>query len=191
MACLLQSNRAVFLDRDGVIIEEKVFIHNPEDVILINGAAEAIKRLSSMRLRVIVVTNQSGIGRGLFLKEDYQKVEERIDSLLRRSGASIDVSYYCPHAPREDCNCRKPRPGMAFQAVRDLNVDLSGSFVVGDKRSDMEFARAIGAKGILVRTGYGRNTELEGKPVWDVVADSIEDAVGFIGKWIGEEDNGK
>ncbi|HPI98141.1 MAG TPA: HAD-IIIA family hydrolase, partial [Synergistales bacterium] len=106
----MQSNRAVFLDRDGVIIEEKVFIHNPDDVILINGAAEAIKRLSSMRLRVIVVTNQSGIGRGLFLKEDYQKVEERIDSLLRRSGASIDVSYYCPHAPREDCNCRKPRP---------------------------------------------------------------------------------
>lgn len=182
-------NRAVFLDRDGVIIEEKGFVFEPDDVVLVDAAAEAIIRMSSMGLKIVVLTNQSGIGRGLFNEESYKKVLRRMVQLLEKSGARLDGVYHCPHAPWEGCDCRKPKPGLALKAAKDLGISLSRSFVVGDKRSDMELARAIGSKGILVRTGYGLRTEMEGNPVWDAVADSIVGAVEVIQKWVeGEKD---
>ncbi len=182
-------NRAVFLDRDGVIIEEKGFVFEPDDVVLVDAAAEAIIRMSLMGLKIVVLTNQSGIGRGLFNEESYKKVLRRMVQLLEKSGARLDGVYHCPHAPWEGCDCRKPKPGLALKAAKDLGISLSRSFVVGDKRSDMELARAIGSKGILVRTGYGLRTEMEGNPVWDAVADSIVGAVEVIQKWVeGEED---
>ena len=182
-------NRAVFLDRDGVIIEEKGFVFEPDDVVLVDAAAEAIIRMSLMGLKIVVLTNQSGIGRGLFNEESYKKVLRRMVQLLEKSGARLDGVYHCPHAPWEGCDCRKPKPGLALKAAKDLGISLSRSFVVGDKRSDMELARAIGSKGILVRTGYGLRTEMEGNPVWDAVADSIVGAVEVIQKWVeGEKD---
>ncbi|MDD5515394.1 MAG: HAD family hydrolase [Synergistales bacterium] len=181
---------AVFLDRDGVIIKDKGFISEPDDVVLVDRAPEAIKKMSSMGLKNVVITNQSGIGRGLFSEESYMRVSERMVLLLKKSGASLEGVYYCPHAPWEGCGCRKPGPGLALRAARDLDIDLSRSFVIGDKRSDMELARTIGAKGVLVRTGYGRQTEMEGDPLWDVVVDDIEVAAEVIGRWIREEENG-
>jgi len=182
-------NRAVFLDRDGVIIKEKGFVFEPDDVVLVDAAAEAIIRMYSMGLKIVVLTNQSGIGRGLFNEESYKKVLRRMVQLLEKSGARLDGVYHCPHAPWEGCDCRKPKPGLALKAAKDLGISLSRSFVVGDKRSDMELARAIGSKGILVRTGYGLRTEMEGNPVWDAVADSIVGAVEVIQKWVeGEKD---
>jgi len=182
-------NRAVFLDRDGVIIKEKGFVFEPDDVVLVDAAAEAIIRMSSMGLKIVVLTNQSGIGRGLFNEESYKKVLRRMVQLLEKSGARLDGVYHCPHAPWEGCDCRKPKPGLALKAAKDLGISLSRSFVVGDKRSDMELARAIGSKGILVRTGYGLRTEMEGNPVWDAVANSIVGAVEVIQKWVeGEKD---
>ena len=182
-------NRAVFLDRDGVIIKEKGFVFEPDDVVLVDAAAEAIIRMSSMGLKIVVLTNQSGIGRGLFNEESYKKVLRRMVQLLEKSGARLDGVYHCPHAPWEGCDCRKPKPGLALKAAKDLGISLSRSFVAGDKRSDMELARAIGSKGILVRTGYGLRTEMEGNPVWDAVANSIVGAVEVIQKWVeGEKD---
>jgi|LSQX01.2.fsa_nt_gb D-glycero-D-manno-heptose 1,7-bisphosphate phosphatase len=182
-------NRAIFLDRDGVIIEEKGFVFEPDDVVLVDAAPEAIIRMSSMGLKIVVLTNQSGIGRGLFNEASYKKVLRRMVQLLKKSGASLDGVYHCPHAPWEGCDCRKPKPDLALKAAKDLGISLSRSFVVGDKRSDMELARTIGSKGILVRTGYGLRTEMEGNPVWDAVADSIVGAAEVIQKWVeGEED---
>lgn len=180
----MKYSRAVFLDRDGVIIEDKGFISDPEDVVLIDGAPEAIGRMTSMGLKVVVLTNQSGIGRGLFLEEDYSRVTERMALLLGEGGASLDGVYHCPHAPWEGCDCRKPKPGLAFRASRDLGIDLPKSFVVGDKSSDMELARAIGAKGVLVRTGCGRKAEEEGGPLWDAVVDDVKAAAEVIRLWV-------
>ena len=181
---------AVFLDRDGVIIKDKGFISEPDDVVLVDGAPEAIKKMSSMGLKIVVITNQSGIGRGFFSESDYHGVMMRLYALLGESCATIDAAYFCPHAPREGCDCRKPLPGLALRAAKDLDIELSRSFVIGDKRSDMGLARAIGAKGILVRTGYGRQTEMEGDPLRDVVVDDIEAAAEVICGWIEEEENG-
>ena len=184
------SCRSVFLDRDGVLIEEREYLSRPEDVVLLPGAAHAVLRLCSLDLKIVIITNQSGIGRGFFSESDYHGVMRRLYALLGENCATIDAAYFCPHAPRECCDCRKPLPGLAVRAAKDLAIDLASSFVVGDKRSDMELARAIGAKGILVRTGYGRQTEMEGDPLWDVVVDDIEAAAEVIGRWVEEEENG-
>ncbi len=181
---------AVFLDRDGVIIEDKGFISDPDDVVLIDEAPEAIGRMTSMGLKVVVLTNQSGIGRVLFREDDYSRVMERMLLLLGEGGASLDGVYHCPHAPWEGCDCRKPKPGLALRASRDLGIGLSKSFVVGDKRSDMELSMAIGAKGVLVRTGYGRKAEEEGDPLWDIVVDDIKAAAEVICQWVKEEEDG-
>lgn len=185
--------RAVLLDRDGVILEERGYLSKPEDVTLIRGAAEAIRKMAGLGLKVVVVTNQSGIGRGFFTKEDYRRVKEKMDALLAPLGAKTDAEYFCPHAPWEGCTCRKPNPGLARLAAEELGLSLAGSFVVGDKRSDMEMARAIGAKSILVRTGYGCQTEREGEPIWDAAAQDIGEAAEIIARWVegrGEGERG-
>ena len=185
--------RAVFLDRDGVILEERGYLSHPGDVSLVTGAAEAIKLFSRLGLKVVVVTNQSGIGRGLFTRRDYLRVKAAMDALLARQGAKTDGEYFCPHAPWEECGCRKPAPGLALIAGKELGLNLDESFVVGDKRSDMEMARATRAKSILVRTGYGWQTERDGKPIWDAVAQDIGEAAKIIARWVegrGEGERG-
>lgn len=181
------ARKAVFLDRDGVILEERGYLARPDEVVLIEGAAEAIRKVAGLGLLVVVVTNQSGIGRGLFTENDYSRVKEKMDTLLALGGAKADAEYFCPHAPWEGCTCRKPSAGLAFRAAMDLGLDLAASFVVGDKASDMEMARIIGARSVLVRTGYGLETERTLEPVWDAVADGIADAAEIIKSWVGEE----
>ncbi|MGC9490381.1 MAG: D-glycero-alpha-D-manno-heptose-1,7-bisphosphate 7-phosphatase [Thermovirgaceae bacterium] len=181
--------RAVFLDRDGTLIEEKGYIQRPEEVVLLPQAAEALKGFRTLGLKVVILTNQSGIGRGFYTEADYDKTMARLFDLLREKQTAVDASYFCPHAPWERCPCRKPSPGMAERAALELSIDLSRSFVVGDKASDMELARVIGARGILVRTGFGAKTEQSGTPLWDAAADDLAEAAEIIKGWIAGEKN--
>ncbi len=149
------SSPAIFLDRDGTIIVEKDYPSHPDQVVLLEGAVDGLRAMAGHGLPFVVVSNQSGIGRGYFSVEQADAVEQRLKDLLAREGISIAGWYRCPHVPDAECSCRKPRPGMIHAAVRDLDLDPVGSFVIGDKRSDIDLATAVGAAGILVTTGHG------------------------------------
>ncbi len=155
-------NRAVFLDRDGTINEEVGYLRNLADLRLIPGAGAAIKRLNDSGMKVVLVTNQSGIARGYFSESLLQEIHDRLEQMLRDEGARLDAIYYCPHHPSagnshytRDCDCRKPGTGLIDRAARDLNIDVKHSYVVGDKWSDVELGQRAGAHSVLVRTGYG------------------------------------
>jgi D-glycero-D-manno-heptose 1,7-bisphosphate phosphatase len=158
--------RAVFLDRDGTINEEKEYLYRIEDCQLIPNAAEAIRLLNEAGFMVVVVTNQSGIGRGFYDEGKLEELHRHMEQELSRSGARIDAWYFCPHHPdhgtgdyRRECACRKPLPGMLLQAAEDLAIDLANSFMVGDKLADIEAGIGAGCCSLLVRTGYGREEE--------------------------------
>jgi D-glycero-D-manno-heptose 1,7-bisphosphate phosphatase len=146
---------AVFLDRDGTIIEDAGYLRHPDQVRLLPGAAAAIERLNSSGLLAIVVTNQSGIARGLLTEDDYRLSQRRVDQLLRQSGARIDGDYYCPHLPEltGPCDCRKPGALLYRQAAERFGIDLGRSWWVGDRIRDVLPAETFGARGILVRSG--------------------------------------
>ncbi len=157
---------AVFLDRDGTINEQMGYINHICRFHLLPGAAEAIKRLNDADIPVVVVSNQSGLARGYFPEELLTAVHEKMHTLLAEKGAHVDAIYYCPHHPeakeerlRAECNCRKPKAGLVFQAAEELQIDPKKSFVVGDRWSDVKTAANCGARSILVRTGYGRGDE--------------------------------
>jgi len=149
--------RAVFLDRDGTLIVDKNYLSDPAGVVLFDRTIESLIRMMQLGLSLVVVSNQSGVGRGYFSMKDVDAVNSRIDSLLRQDGIEIAGWYVCPHAPDEKCSCRKPKPGMIEAASQDLGLDPSRSYVIGDKRADVDLALAVGACGILVTTGYGAN----------------------------------
>jgi len=144
---------AVFLDRDGTIIRDTSYVREPDDVELLPGAAAAIRRLNERGLPVIVVTNQSGIARGLLTEQDYERVRRRLDMLLEAEGAHIDASYHCPHHPdfSGPCECRKPRLKLFKQAAAEHGLDLGRSFYVGDRRRDVEPVRQTYGQGILIQ----------------------------------------
>ncbi|MBF0103400.1 MAG: D-glycero-beta-D-manno-heptose 1,7-bisphosphate 7-phosphatase [Desulfobacterales bacterium] len=149
-------NPAVFLDRDGVINKDFGYVYTPDRIIFIDGAIDAVKFLNSLGLLVIVVTNQSGIARGLYTEAQFKELTQWIDNQFMLSGAHIDATYYCPHHPeaaieayRIQCECRKPAPGLIDLAVKDWNIDLSKSFLIGDKPRDIQAAQAKGIPGYL------------------------------------------
>jgi D-glycero-D-manno-heptose 1,7-bisphosphate phosphatase len=153
---------AVFLDRDGTLIEEVNYLYEVDQIRLVPGAAEAIRQVNVTGTRLIVVTNQSGVARGLFPEERVTQVHARLMAMLQEQGARVDACYYCPHHPiegigkyRVDCDCRKPKPGMLLAAARDLGLDLTQSWMIGDKISDLEAGAAAGCRTVLVQTGYG------------------------------------
>ncbi|MDD3088915.1 MAG: D-glycero-beta-D-manno-heptose 1,7-bisphosphate 7-phosphatase [Candidatus Omnitrophica bacterium] len=153
---------AVFLDRDGTINEEVGYLDRIDRLRLLPGAAEGFRLLNASGFKVVVVTNQSGVARGLFTEAFVVEVHRTLAELLGRQGARIDRFEYCPHHPTEGagryrraCPCRKPEPGMLLKAAAALAIDLDRSYVVGDTPRDLEAARRAGARGILVRTGYG------------------------------------
>lgn len=146
---------AIFLDRDGTIIEEKNYLSDPAEVTLLPGAAEGLRSLSRHSFPLVVVSNQSGIGRGFFSASQAQAVQDRLKELLAQECVTIAGWYMCPHEPGANCSCRKPLPGMIRAAARDLSLNPLESFMIGDKRCDIDLAAAIGATGILVTTGHG------------------------------------
>ncbi len=158
---------AVFLDRDGTINEEMGYINHPERFIILPKVVEAIKFLKAHKFKVVVVTNQAGVARGYFPEGLIERIHKLLQAHLKSKGTCLDAIYYCPHHPnalvpeyRKDCPCRKPRPGLVYKAVKDLNLDLDRSYVVGDRFTDIELAHNLGIKGVLVLTGYGKG-ELE------------------------------
>ena len=148
---------AAFLDRDGTLVEDSGFLHRPEDVRLLPGAASAVRQLNAAGYAVVMVTNQSGIARGLYDAAAYDAVQRRLADLLAAAGARLDGAYYCPHHPDHTgpCACRKPGVRLFEEAARTLGIDLHRSWFVGDKASDVAPARTLGGRGILVRTGEG------------------------------------
>jgi len=143
---------AVFLDRDGTINEDTAYVSRPEDMVLLPRAAPAIARLNDAGLPVVVVSNQSGIGRGYFTREEYDRIAARLDELLRAEGARLDATYICPHAPSDPlaCDCRKPATLLFRRAAADLELDLQRSWFIGDRVRDVEPAAALGGRGILL-----------------------------------------
>jgi D-glycero-D-manno-heptose 1,7-bisphosphate phosphatase len=145
-------NRAVFLDRDGTIIEDRGYLREPEQVRLLPGAARAIQRLNSNGWLAVVVTNQSGIARGLLSEEDYRRTERRLDELLDQAGAHLDGHYWCPHIPDVSgpCECRKPGTLLFRQAADRLDIDLARSWWVGDRARDVLPAAQFGGHGVVL-----------------------------------------
>lgn len=149
--------RAVFLDRDGTIIEERNYLHREQDVTLVKGAATALKKLRRAGFMIFIVTNQAGIGRGYYTEGDMQRVHRFLLGLLSKDDALVDGIYFCPHHPEDRCNCRKPSPKFLFDAAAQFHIRLADSFMVGDRISDLEAGRRAGARSVLVQTGYGEN----------------------------------
>ena len=170
---------AVFLDRDGTLIRDVNFIGRPEQVELIPGAADAVRRVNAAGIPAIVITNQSGIARGYFTEADYEKVRDRLDSLLRDGGARVDASYVCPHFPdiSGPCECRKPGTLLYRRAARDHALDLAASWYIGDKLRDVIPAQELGGHGILVPSDQTSMAELERARKEFVVEDSLDAAV--------------
>jgi D-glycero-D-manno-heptose 1,7-bisphosphate phosphatase len=190
----MKKNMAVFLDRDGTINEEVGYIDSLDKLKIIPSAFEAIRLINESGMKVVVISNQAGVARGLFTEEFVRTTNNYVQNILGQQGAYINNFYYCPHHPtegeepyRQACDCRKPAPGMLIKAAQDLNIDLKVSYLVGDRFLDIEAARKAGVKGILVKTGYGRTllqddgpdkATPENKP--DFIASDILEAV----KWI-------
>jgi len=181
--------RLVLIDRDGTINVERNYLSAPDQIQLLPQAAEGIKILRGIGLSIAVVTNQSGIGRGFFDTARLGEIHQRLEKVLREAGTKIDAIYFCPHTPPDNCKCRKPQTDLAQAAARDFNTDLSKSFVIGDNVCDIELGKNIGATTILVRTGYGLETEskLAAKP--DYAVENLFEAANLIRK-ILEKDGG-
>lgn len=150
---------ALFLDRDGTINVEKNYLYRFEDWEWIPGAIDAIRRIGRAGWRLVVVTNQAGVARGLYGESDVLELHARVDQVLRSQDARVDAYYFCPHHPEygnfTDCGCRKPRPGMLLRAAAEHGIDLGRSWLVGDRESDIGAALSCGVTPILVGTGYG------------------------------------
>lgn len=183
------TGRAVFLDRDGVINEEVEYLDAPERLVLVPGAARAIRRLNEAGVPVVVVTNQAGVGRGYFPEERVADIHGALSALLAAEGARVDRYEHCPHHPtaglgpyRVACDCRKPAPGMLIRAAEALGLRLGGCFLVGDKRTDLGAARAVGCAAILVRTGYGDEEWASWRADWvpAFVARDLDEAAQWI-----------
>lgn len=176
---------AVFLDRDGTINEEVNYLSRMEQLRLYPQTLEAIRLVNAAGMKAVVVTNQSGIARGYFTEEFVCSVHNRINELLRAGGARIDGFYVCPHHPvygngiyKQDCECRKPKPGLLLQAAAEMGIDLARSYMVGDMLKDIETGKKLGVKGILVRTGYGSNIVRTDMPAY--IAEDVLEAVQWI-----------
>jgi D-glycero-D-manno-heptose 1,7-bisphosphate phosphatase len=180
------AHRAAFLDRDGTIIEEKHYIANPNDVVLTNGASAGLRALRAAGFKLVIVTNQSGIARGLYAESDYHAVQQRLTELLAEQGITLDAVYFCPHHPdfTGPCDCRKPGLGMYRAAERDLGIDLANSVYIGDRLKDVAPARALGGVGILVRSGYGAE-ESDAAPEWVEQATNLAAAAEIARKRLG------
>ena len=175
---------AVFLDRDGTIAEEVGYLNHASRFRMFPFVAGAIHRLNEAGLPVIVVTNQSGVGRGYFPESLVHTVNELMTKQLAEGGANIDAIYYCPHISADNCTCRKPRTGMLDRAASEHALDLKRSFVVGDRHGDMELARNARARGVLVRTGYGEGELAWHSVKWSMQPDFIADDLTQAADWI-------
>ena len=183
------SRSGVFLDRDGTLLEEAGYLDRLERLVFFPYAIDAVRLLNRAGFPVVVVTNQAGIARGIFKESFVAAAHQHISDRLAAAGARVDAFYYCPHHPeavveefRQVCDCRKPQPGMLTRAAADLDLALDRSFVVGDRWHDLEAGQRVGARTLLVRTGYGRTEEAAPKAQVQpsAIVDNVIDAVSWI-----------
>lgn len=172
---------AVFLDRDGTIVSERYYLADPDRVELIPGAAAALRRFAAAGYKLVVVTNQSGIARGLYTLSEFEAVQRRIAQLLEAEDVALDGVYLCPHHPdfTGPCVCRKPGLALYRQAAEDLGIDFGHAVFIGDRLKDVLPAKKLGGRAILVRTGYGTGQERDAPPAIDV-ADDVGAAASLI-----------
>lgn len=188
----MSQTAAVFLDRDGTLIEEVGYLDRPDRLELYPFTIDAIRAFNRAGLRTILVSNQSGVARGFFTEAVVSAVHRHLADQLRVGGAWLDAYYYCPHHPdgrvaeyAKACDCRKPGRALVDRAVEAFGVDPHRSFTVGDRWLDVGLARSVGAKGVLVRTGYGLTEE--GRPPHGVAADAVVDNLAGAASWILEQ----
>ncbi|MHA4988244.1 D-glycero-beta-D-manno-heptose 1,7-bisphosphate 7-phosphatase [Cetobacterium somerae] len=173
--------KVIFLDRDGTINVEKSYLYKWKDFEFEKNAIEGLKELKNLGYEFIVVTNQSGIGRGYYTEEDLVTLNNQMTEKLKEFGIEILECFYCPHHPEKgigkykvDCNCRKPNPGMLLEGIKKYDVDIENSFMIGDKKGDLEAGKKAGLKSILVLTGYGKKIEEEVKGNYLIAKDLLE-----------------
>jgi D-glycero-D-manno-heptose 1,7-bisphosphate phosphatase len=183
--------RFAILDRDGTIIAERHYLSDPEQVELLPGASLGLRQLAQMGLGLVVVTNQSGIGRGFFDRDRLEQIHQRMQDLLAAEGVDLDGIYFCPHIPADACQCRKPRAGLVERAARDLGFDPKESFAIGDKPCDIELGQRVGATTFLVRTGYGAQVAAGNEAQPDYVVDDLSEAQKIIRRLLVVEQDTK
>ncbi len=183
------SRPAIFLDRDGTINAEADYLGDPADVVILPGAARGIRLLRDASFCLVVISNQSGVARGLFSEDAVKSVNAEVARQLAIENISIDAFYYCPHLPDGTveeyavvCPCRKPAPGMLFQAALDADIDLAASYTIGDSVRDLAAGRSAGTRTVLVLTGYGKRSlpDVEADALADYVAVDLVDAANWI-----------
>jgi D-glycero-D-manno-heptose 1,7-bisphosphate phosphatase len=182
---------AVFMDRDGTLSHEVGYVNHVSRFRLYPWAVDAVRLANRSGFVAVVVTNQAGVARGYFPETVIHEVHASLAASMAAGNARLDGIYFCPHHPsageppyRKDCNCRKPRPGLVDRAVADLDIDLPRSFVIGDRLGDLELAWRVGARGVLVKSGYGLGELTYHAPTWprqpDLVAENLLEAVERI-----------
>ena len=189
-----RKQKAVFLDRDGTIIEDTSYVARSNRVKFLPGSIQAIKLLNASGFKVIVITNQAGVARGYFDEDTVRNTNHYLEEVLAKRGAFIDKFYYCPHhidgvveEYRRDCYYRKPNPGMIEQGERDFNIDLNQSFVIGDHGSDVEAGHRAGCRTVLLGNGNSGNEEIAANPHW--VARDLKEAVDLVLKTLPVEES--
>lgn len=193
MAC-----KAVFLDRDGTINEEVGYVNHLERFTLLPRVGQAIRLLNQYEIKTVIITNQSGVARGYFPESLIYQVHQKMQDLLKGERAYLDGIYYCPHHPdvgeppyRQKCQCRKPATGLVEKAVRELNIDLSQSYMIGDRGVDIEFGHKFGVKRILVLTGYGKGEWEYYRDQWKVKPDYVALGLYEAVQWILKQEGVK
>ena len=176
----MNPRRFVLLDRDGTVIVERHYLSDPAGVELLPGAARGLRRMQELGLGLVVITNQSAIGRGYFDEARLDQIHLRMFELLHQEQVSLDGIYYCPHRPEEHCQCRKPASALPNRAARELGFNSAESLVIGDKECDIELGQRLGATTVLVLTGYGRETEAKKQVQPDFVVADLEEAASRI-----------
>lgn len=175
-----KKNKAVFLDQDGTLIRDKHYLSDPEKISIYSGVVPALKKLKAKGWKLIIGTNQSGIGRGYFTVQELKKVHARLLALFKRERVRIDDIFFCPHLPEEGCRCRKPETGMLEKAKRKHFLNLKECYVIGDKESDILWGKKAGAKSILVLTGVGKSHRSLCLKKADYIARTFSDAAEWI-----------
>jgi heptosyltransferase II len=179
----------VFLDRDGTVNRDTGYITSPQELDLLSGVVEAVARLNRAGAKVVLVTNQSAIARGFITVDQLQTIHAVLLSRLEAGGARLDAVYYCPHHPNDGCRCRKPQPAMIHRAAADLALDLSRAYVIGDQPRDIELARQVGARAVLVLSGQTIRAAVHDMEPSGIAPDFVAEALGDAVEWIFRDAN--
>jgi len=181
----MKRRQFVVLDRDGTIIAERHYLSEPGQIEFLPGACRGLRLMLEIGLGLVLVTNQSGVGRGFLDEAHLDLIHQQFREFLKAEEIHLDGIYFCPHMPEDDCSCRKPRPGLIERAAKELDFDLQASFVVGDKPADIEMGRRVRATTFLVRTGYGSESVSDLTVNPDYVADDLWVAAQMIQRIVG------